>query len=292
MSLKDLSTERRNELSERIDRATTLEALRIINEEDGRVPAAVGAVLEDIAEAVDALYARIRDVEARLVYVGAGSSGRIGAMDASELKPTFDFDRAVVLMAGGIEAFFSAKEADEDDAAQGARDVENAKVSLKDCVIGLTASGRTPYTIGALSAAKEKGALTVLISCNPQLKHGFDHEIAIDVGPEVISGSTRMKSGTAQKLVLNMMSTVLMVKLGKVYRNMMVDVVPKNEKLIDRAIRIIMDCTGVGRDEAERFFGLSGRSAKVAIVMIKRGVDRQDAERMLEKKSITDIVGE
>ncbi len=290
MSFEHLATERKN--PKRMDGKSTDEILRIINEEDSNVPAAVGETIDRIAGAVDAMYERIKDEEARLIYAGAGSSGRIGVMDASELKPTFNFDRAVALIAGGMDAFFYAREASEDDEKKGADDVEQIGVSSKDCVIGISASGRTPYTLGALNEAKERGALTILVSCNPEIKHNFDHEIAIDVGPEILAGSTRMKSGTAEKLVLNMMSTALMVKLGKVYRNMMVDVTPKNEKLVDRAVRIIMECADVDRSTAELFFEKSGRNAKRAIVMMRKSVSKEEAEKMLREKTIHELLGD
>jgi N-acetylmuramic acid 6-phosphate etherase len=290
MSFEDLATERRN--PRRIDGRSTGEILRLINEEDSGVPMAVGRVIDEIARAVDAMHGRLTDEEARLIYVGAGSSGRIGVMDASELKPTFNFDRALAIMAGGMEAFLNAREASEDDEGQGAEAVRDAGVGVRDCVIGLTASGRTPFTIGALREAKSRGALTVLVSCDPGVRHGFDHEIAIDVGPEVIAGSTRMKSGTAQKLVLNMISTALMVRMGKVYRNMMVDVTPKNEKLVDRAIRIIAECAGVDRDTAGCYLEESGRNAKTAIVMIRMKASRGEAEAMLRERTISEILGD
>jgi N-acetylmuramic acid 6-phosphate etherase len=290
MSFEHLATERKN--PKRIDRKSTEEILRAINEEDSDVPAAVGAVIDKIAKAVDAMYERIKNEEARLIYAGAGSSGRMGAMDAAELKPTFNFDRAIALMAGGIEALFNAREASEDDEEKGAEDIRSIEVKAEDCVIGLTASGRTPYTLGALREAKKRGALTVLISCNPEIENGFDHEIAVDVGPEIIAGSTRMKSGTAEKLTLNMISTALMIRLGKVYRNMMVDVTPKNEKLVDRAIRIVMDCAEVDRNIAEKFFEESGGSAKIAIVMIRKNVSREEAESMLKARTISEILGD
>lgn len=290
MTFEDLATERRN--PRRIDGRSTEEVLRLINEEDSGVPLAVGRAIDEIARAVDAMHERLMDDEARLIYVGAGSSGRIGVMDASELKPTFNFDRALAIIAGGMDAFLNAREASEDDEGQGAEVVRDAGVSVKDCVIGLTASGRTPFTIGALREAKSRGALTVLVSCNPSMRHGFDHEIAVDVGPEVIAGSTRMKSGTAQKLVLNMMSTALMVRMGKVYRNMMVDVTPKNEKLVDRAIRIVMECAGVDRDTAGRYLEESGWNAKTAIVMIRMKASRGEAEAMLRERTISEILGD
>lgn len=290
MSFEHLATERKN--PKRVDGKSTEEILHAINEEDSNVPAAVGAVIDKIARAVDGMYERIKNGEARIIYVGAGSSGRIGAVDASELEPTFNFDRAIVLMAGGMEAFFNAREASEDDEEKGAEDIRSIKVKAEDCVIGLTASGRTPYTLGALREAKKRGALTVLICCNPEIKSGFDHEISVDVGPEIIAGSTRMKSATAEKLILNMISTALMVKLGKVYRNMMVDVTPKNEKLVDRAIRIIMDCAEVDRSIAEKFFEESGGSAKTAIVMIRKSVSRKEAESMLKARTMSEILGD
>ena len=285
VDLSKIRTEYVNERSYNIDRVNTEEALRIINEEDKEVPIAIGRRIEEIAKVIDELYERLKGYkDARLIYVGAGTSGRIGVLDAAELGPTFNFDRAVGLIAGSEDgAFFNPDESREDNKEAGVEDMKRIDLSARDCVIGIMASGRTPYTIGALEEGRRIGALTVAITCNPEVEFDFDHHVAIGVGPEVISGSTRMKAGTAQKLVLNMISTTLMIKMGKTYHNLMVDVMPGNEKLVERAIGIIQKAAGLENAIAGEYFTKSGGSAKTAIVMAKKGLDKEEAERILEE---------
>jgi len=279
-----LQTEEDNENSYNIDRACTEEALKIINNEDKKVPIAIEKEIKTIGNVIESIHTRLSaDDASRLVYVGAGSSGRIGILDSSESAPTFNFDRIVGLIAGGMESFFAARESREDSKEAGKEDMKKIDIDRKDSVIGIMASGRTPYTIGALEESKDKGALTIALTCNPKAKLNFDYHIAINVGPEVITGSTRMKAGTAQKLVLNMISTILMTKMGKTYHNLMVDVTPKNKKLVERSINIIQKTTGLTREKAEECFIKSGKRNKVAIVMVKLNISRERAEKILDE---------
>ena len=279
-----LQTEEDNENSYNIDRACTEEALKIINNEDKKVPAAIEKEIKTIGNVIESIHARLNaDDDSRLVYVGAGTSGRIGILDSSEIVPTFNFDRIVGSIAGGMESFFTARESREDSKEAGKEEMKKIGINRKDSVIGIMASGRTPYTIGALEESKDKGALAIALTCNPKAKLNFDYHRAINVGPEVITGSTRMKAGTAQKLVLNMISTTLMIKMGKTYHNLMVDVIPKNEKLVGRSINIIQKTTGLTRGKAEEYFIKSGRMNKVAIVMVKLNISKERAEKILDE---------
>jgi len=248
-----MGTEDYNRLTENIDMMSTLEIVRIMNEEDKKVPLAVEKVLPDIARAIDLIVERLKQ-RGRLIYVGAGTSGRLGVLDASECPPTFGVNPEMVqaIIAGGDKAIRSAVEYAEDDIEQGREEIKNRGVSSKDAVTGITASGTTPFVLSALEEAHSLGAVTVLITnnYNSPAKAFVDVAIEIDTGPEVIAGSTRLKAGTSQKLVLNMLSTASMIKLGKVYKNIMVDVRPTNEKLVNRAVRIITDITGVSDDIA------------------------------------------
>jgi len=280
-----MKTEDRNEGSYNIDRVSTTEALRIMNGEDKRVPLVIEGEIQNISEAIDEMIPRL-ERGGRIVYVGAGTSGRIGVLDCSELKPTFNFDNATFLIAGGRRAVFESIEGAEDKKEDGGREIGEAQVGEDDCVIGLAASGRTPYTLGALDEARDRGALTIFITCNPGVERVYDHTIAIDVGAEVIAGSTRLKGGTAQKLVLNMISTVLMVRLGKVYHNLMVDLDPMNAKLVERAVGIIMESTGAGREQSGKAFEESGRKPKTAIVMLRKKLDKKSAEEKLSKNGL------
>ena len=282
--LEKLLTEQSNPASACIDTLGTESILRIMNAEDRQVAEAVEREIPAIARAVD------RVVEAferggRLFYLGAGTSGRLGVLDASECPPTFNVPPEMVqgIIAGGEEALSHATETTEDDPATGARDLESRGFTSGDVLVGIAASGRTPYVLGAVEMARRLGAVTVGISCTPDSELARAVEIAITplVGPEVVAGSTRMKAGTAQKLVLNMLSTGAFVRLGYVYGNLMVNVQPKNEKLRDRARRIIAQAAGVSEERAGEWLAEAGGSVRVAIVMAKGGVSREDAERRL-----------
>lgn len=285
--LSALPTEARNPRSARIDELSTLEMLGVINEEDATVAAAVRAVLPQVAGVVDAVAERFAR-GGRLFYVGAGTSGRLGVLDASECPPTFSVGPGlfVGLIAGGDSALRKSSESSEDSPEVGARDLEPFALGEQDTLVGIAASGRTPYVLGALADAIECGALTVALTCAGGAEHASRMaalaELAIEVatGPEVLTGSTRMKAGTATKLVLNMISTGVMVRAGAVYGNLMVNVQPTNAKLVDRAERIIVEATGCGRGEAARLLEAAG-SVKVAIVMQVLGLGKVDAEGLL-----------
>lgn len=284
--LARLSTETRNPATLEIDSLDSLGICRLMNDEDARVAGAVRAVLPDVARAVD-LAVRSLASGGRLIYVGAGTSGRLGVLDSSECPPTFGVppDRVVGVIAGGKEALTGTAEGVEDDPAAGARDVEELGLTPIDTVVGIAASGRTPYTLGAIRAARERGCSTVALVCNADspLGRAADVCIAPVVGPEAILGSTRLKAGTAQKLVLNMLSTAAMVRLGKVYSNLMVDLAPSNEKLVQRGVRIVALATDASLDEARQAFEAAGRQAKVAIVMILAGVSADEARELLKR---------
>lgn len=278
-------TESQNPRTTDIDSLPTLEIVQRINDEDAKIAAAVQQALPQIAQAVDAIAERMSR-GGRLIYVGAGTSGRLGILDAVECVPTFNTDpsQVVGLIAGGYGAIVRSVEGAEDDADGGRADVLALSLTPDDAVVGIAASGRTPYVLGALAAATEIGALTVGISCNvpAAVLDAAQIAIGVPVGPEVITGSTRMKAGTAQKLVLNMLSTATMVRLGKVYGNLMVDVRATNEKLVDRARRIVAQIAAVPYDEAARLLDASGDEVKVAIVMAKRGVAADEASHLLD----------
>ncbi|QAV32753.1 N-acetylmuramic acid 6-phosphate etherase [Fervidobacterium changbaicum] len=293
-SFEELETEKPNPLTENIDQLDTLSILRIINDEDRKVALAVSEVLDKIAKVVDFCVEAIKD-KGRVIYAGAGTSGRIGYLDAVEVVPTFGMppDVFVPLIAGGEEALKRSVEAVEDNFELGREDARKVTISSRDVVIGITASGRTPYVGGVLDVAREHGARTVLI-CNvskPALAEYADIVISIKTGPEVIAGSTRMKAGTSQKMVLNMISTTTMVKLGKVYKNQMVDVLVLNEKLKERAIRIIMKVTGVDYRTASEHLKIADNNTKVAILMILTGKSKKECEVLLENYgSITHVM--
>jgi N-acetylmuramic acid 6-phosphate etherase len=282
--LDKLLTEQRNPASEGIDTRSTEEMLRIINSEDRKIAESVEREIPRIAQAVDAIVDRL-DRGGRMFYIGAGTSGRLGVLDASECPPTFSVPADLVqgIMAGGEQAIAQAGEAAEDDAAQGVRDLEARGFSANDVLVGIAASGRTPYVLGAVAHARGLGAVTIGISCTPDSK--LSRAVAIPIepkpGPEVITGSTRLKAGTATKLVLNMLSTGAMIRLGHVYGNLMVNVQPKNEKLVERAIRIVADAAGVDREKAAASFTASDGRVKVAILMARLGVTREEAEARL-----------
>lgn len=282
--IEKLPSEQRNPASERIDVVSTLEMLTIINREDALVAAAVEAEIPKIAASVDAIAERF-ERGGRLFYVGAGTSGRLAVLDAAELPPTFGLmeGRVIALIAGGPEALIRSVEGAEDDEAGAIRALEAHGLSDRDCVIGIAASGRTPYVYGALRLAKERGAWTVAISTNPgaRLNDYADVAIAPLVGPEVVTGSTRMKSGTAQKLVLNMISTALMIRTGRVLGNRMVNLQLKNEKLWDRAERMVAELAEVDRKVAREALE-QAKDVRVAVLMMVAGLDLQSAEKLLE----------
>jgi N-acetylmuramic acid 6-phosphate etherase len=285
--LKGITTEQRNPRSMDIDSKPTLEILKIINEEDKTVPRAVEKELEYIAQAVELIVDAIKN-GGRLLYFGAGTSGRLGVVDASECPPTFGTPFGLIdgYIAGGKEAMFRAQEGAEDYEENGAKDVINANVTSKDVVCGIAASRRTPYVVGAVKKAKELGAKTLFVTSNPRENFNIkevDVAICPYVGPEVIMGSTRMKSGTAQKLVLNMLTTAAMIRLGKVYENMMIDLQMTNKKLVERSKKIVMTITDLSYDEVEKYLKKADGHVKTALVMIKAGVDAEIAKERLEK---------
>ena len=285
--ISQLSTEQRNPKSMVIDTFSTLEILRLINEEDKTVPPAVEKEIPYIEKAVELIVKSIK-VGGRLLYFGAGTSGRLGIIDASECPPTFGTPFGLVsgYIAGGNEAMFRAQEGAEDFEENGVKDVMKANVNNKDVVCGIAASRRTPYVIGAVKKAKELGASTLFVTTNPREQFNLkevDIAICPYVGQEVIMGSTRMKSGTAQKLVLNMLTTAAMIRLGKVYENMMIDLQMTNQKLIERSKRIIMTITGLSYEEAAKFLERAGGHVKTALVMIKANVDFNEAKERLAR---------
>lgn len=283
--LADLITEQQNPRSAAIDSLSTEEMLRVINGEDRLVADAVGREIPAIARAVDAVAAAFEN-GGRLFYIGAGTSGRLGVLDASECPPTFSAPPELVqgIMAGGEAALSRATETTEDDPAIGVRDLQARGFRAGDVLVGLAASGRTPYVLGAMAEARRLGAVTVGVSCTPDSELARAADIAITplVGPEAITGSTRMKAGTAQKMVLNMLSTGVFVRRGYVYGNLMVNVQPKNRKLVDRATRIVAQAAGVEYERAAALLAAAGKSSRVAIVMAKTGLDRGAAERLLD----------
>ncbi|AUG99918.1 N-acetylmuramic acid 6-phosphate etherase [Pectobacteriaceae bacterium CE70] len=281
MELGSLVSETRNPATMNLDLLSTLDMMTVFNQEDQKVPEAISQVLPAIAQVVEVTAACLK-AGGRLIYLGAGTSGRLGVLDASECPPTFGVPHGLVigLIAGGPGALLKAVEGAEDDPALGEADLINLSLKPVDMVIGLAASGRTPYVLGALRYAHQLGCHTAAISCNPQSPIAREAEIAISplVGPEALTGSTRLKSGTAQKLILNMISTGVMVKLGKVYQNLMVDVKATNIKLMDRACRIVMETTGVNRAEAQSVLEQTDYNVKPAIVMILVGCDAEEAQ--------------
>jgi N-acetylmuramic acid 6-phosphate etherase len=286
MQLKKLGTERRNRATENLDQMTTLEVVTAMNREDAVVPRAIQRALPQIAKAVDAIAASFAK-GGRLIYVGTGTSGRIGALDASECPPTFGTSPQMVqfLIAGGESALVRATEASEDSAELGRRDMTALKPRKCDVVVGIAASGRTPYTIAALEHAARKGAVTVAIACNPRspLGRAAKIKIEVEVGPEALTGSTRLKAGTAQKLICNMLTTGAMVKLGYVYSNLMVHMQLKNEKLVERGIAILETLTGANRDTALKVLNQAGMSLPLALVMLKTNLDKSESEKRLRK---------
>jgi N-acetylmuramic acid 6-phosphate etherase len=282
-----LSTEQRNPRSMEIDAKTTIEILRIINEEDKLVPYAVEKELPYIEKAVDLIVNALKH-GGRLLYFGAGTSGRLGVVDASECPPTFGTPYGMIegYIAGGKEAMFRAQEGAEDKEENGAKEVIAANVTSKDVVCGIAASRRTPYVVGAVKKAKQLGAKTLYVTTNPRKDFDIaevDVAICPYVGPEVVMGSTRMKSGTAQKLVLNMLTTASMIRLGKVFENMMIDLELTNKKLVERSKKIVMTITGLNYDEATIALDKAKGHVKTALVMIKANVDYKEARKRLKQ---------
>jgi N-acetylmuramic acid 6-phosphate etherase len=286
--IRRLTTEQLNPASADLDLKSSREIARIINAEDARIAAAVKQSLPEIAQAID-LIADSLSRGGRLIYVGTGTSGRIAALDAAELPPTFGIDpkRIQFVMAGGVRALAAASEADEDSQTSGISALAKKNPGKKDVVVGLSASGRTPFTIAALAYARRRGARTIGVACNRNsaLERAADLAIVAEVGPEVISGSTRMKAGTAQKMILNMLSTGAMVRLGYVYGNLMVNLRQKNSKMSERALIILQRATGLGRAHALRLLRHSGQSIPLALVMQEAGVDRKQADKALAAES-------
>lgn len=283
--LRELSTEQANPASRNLDLKSSLEIVRILNAEDTKVGSAVKRALPQIARAVDVIAGALKR-GGRLIYVGTGTSGRIAALDAAEIPPTFGTDPKTVqfIIAGGLRALGKAVEANEDSGRSGAQAIAKKKPGKNDVIVGIAASGRTPFTIAAVQYARRHGAKTVAVTCNPnsQLGKAAEIEIVVEVGPEAISGSTRMKSGTAQKMVLNMLSSGTMAKLGYVYGNLMINVRAKNYKLVERSATILQRAVGIERGVAEQALKSAGQSLPVALVMLKAKLGKSAAERALE----------
>jgi N-acetylmuramic acid 6-phosphate etherase len=286
MDLKDLATEQPNRASSELDTRSALEIARIINNEDKKVAAVVEKSLPQIAYAIDVIAASIAN-GGRVIYVGAGTSGRVAALDASECPPTFNIPVSTIqyVMAGGDKALGRAAEMNEDLISIGRRDLAKRKPGKKDVVIGVAASGRTPYTLAALQYARQKGARTIAVVCNHNSALGkvADLEIVADVGPEVLSGSTRMKAGTAQKMILNMLSTGAMARLGYIYGNLMVNVHVRNKKLVERGLTILEEAAGADRHTASKALKAAGNRVAVALVMLKTGATKKQAEQRLKE---------
>jgi N-acetylmuramic acid 6-phosphate etherase len=284
--LSHLPTEQPNRAARNFDQKSSLEIVRIINAQDARVAAAVKAALPQIARAID-LIAKALQQGGRLIYVGAGTSGRLGALDASECPPTFNVDYNTVqfIIAGGIKALHSATEASEDSAELGQREMAKRKPGKNDVVVGIAASGRTPFTIAAIEYARRHGAKTVAVTCNANspLEKAAHFAIVAEVGPEVIAGSSRMKAGSAQKMILNMLSSGAMTRLGYVYGNLMINVHVKNYKLRERGLTILQQAAGITRQAAEQALQAAGNDVPVALVMLQSGVTRQQAAKVLKQ---------
>ncbi|MET9344098.1 N-acetylmuramic acid 6-phosphate etherase [Nonomuraea sp. NPDC003804] len=283
--LPELSTEQSDPRYSQIDRLPTSEIAQLMNQADATVPAAVGAALPAITTAIDAIATRMQ-AGGRLLYVGAGTSGRLAVLDASECPPTFGTDPSLVqgVIAGGRPALTRSVEGAEDDFPAGQRALADLDVGRLDSVVGISASGTAPFVLGALAEAGRRDALTVALSCNHQtpLSAAAEHAIEVVVGPEVVTGSTRLKAGTAQKLVLNMISTISMIKLGRTYGNKMIEMSAMNTKLAGRAARMVSDITGADPEKARKALDAAGGQAKIAVVMIEHGVDADEAQALLE----------
>jgi N-acetylmuramic acid 6-phosphate etherase len=290
-------SEHRNAASKNLDRMTTQQIVRLMNREDKKVAAAVGRELPAIARAVDAIVDGIRK-GGRLIYVGAGSSGRMAVLDAAECPPTFGTSPKLVqaLIAGGRPAVTGAVEGAEDSGVNAEREMRGKKLVPNDVVVGITASGTTPYVLAALKHARRKGATTVAITVNPHtpVSRYAKILIATEVGPEVLTGSTRLKAGTSQKMVLNMLSTAAMARLGHVYENLMIDVKPSNQKVSNRILRILAEASGKSMSAAEHALRQAGRNLRVALVMLKLGVDVREAKKKIRtaKGNLREALGE
>jgi N-acetylmuramic acid 6-phosphate etherase len=283
--LRDLRTEQQNLASSGLDTLSALEIARVINHEDHKVAVAVKSALPQIAQAIDAIADAIRS-GGRLIYAGAGTSGRLAALDAAECPPTFNTDPKTVqyVIAGGDRALGHAAEYSEDSNSSGRKDMAKRKPGKKDVVVGVAASGRTPYTLGALELARKKGAKTVVVVCNRGSEMGAqaDIEIVIDVGPEAVSGSTRMKAGSAQKMALNLLTTGAMARLGYIYGNLMVNVHTRNHKLMERGLNVLEKAAGVDRLTASKNLKAAKNQVAIALVMLKTGLDRAEASKRLK----------
>ena len=286
LNLDKLTTESRNQNTLDIDKVLTIEMLQKINKEDKKVAIAVEKEIPQIADAIDKIVERMHN-GGRLIYIGAGTSGRLGILDASECPPTYGVSEELVqgVIAGGQEAIFRAQEGAEDSKELAVKDLKERNITSNDVVVGIAASGRTPYVIGGLEYANEIGALTVSITCNKDSEVSKCAKISIApvVGPEVVTGSTRLKSGTAQKLVLNMLSTGSMIKLGKVYGNLMVDVQTTNEKLVERAKKIVSEATGLNIEESTKILNETNFDVKLAIFMVLSNLDKNEAKAKLDE---------
>ncbi|WP_161878435.1 N-acetylmuramic acid 6-phosphate etherase [Alkalibacterium sp. MB6] len=286
VDLTKMGTEQQNPNTMNLDEMSVKEALTVMNNEDKKVAEAIEEVIPEIEEAIHVIIKQLKK-GGRIVYTGAGTSGRLGVLDAAECPPTFGTpkEQVVALIAGGERAFTEAIEGSEDSVEMGQKDLENIQLSDKDVVVGLAASGRTPYVIGALEYANEVGAPTVAIACNKNSEIGAVASIAIEAapGPEVLTGSTRLKAGSTQKMILNMLSTLSMVGIGKVYQNLMVDVQQTNEKLVARAESIVMKATGADQETARQTLKESNGEVKVAIIMILLNTDKETAVNKLQE---------
>jgi N-acetylmuramic acid 6-phosphate etherase len=285
-TLRRLHTEQTNDAAHDLDQKSSLEIAALINTEDITVALAITRVLPQIARAIDLVTAALR-ARGRLIYVGAGTSGRIAALDAVECPPTFNTDPSSVqfILAGGNKALASESETSEDDAPAGRKEMSRRKPTKNDVVLGIASSGRTPFTVAAVAEARRRGASTIALTCNPDspLERAAHLAIVTQVGPEVLAGSSRMKAGTAHKMVLNMISTAAMTRLGYVYGNLMVNVVPKNQKLVQRAVAILERATGENHAAATRALKASGNRTPVALVMLAANVSRGEATTALKK---------
>ncbi|WP_219470197.1 N-acetylmuramic acid 6-phosphate etherase [Nonomuraea rhizosphaerae] len=283
--LPELPTEQSDPRYSQIDRLPTEQVARLMNQADAAVPEAVAVAIPVISDAIDAISARMAE-GGRLLYVGAGTSGRLAVLDASECPPTFGTDPSLVqgVIAGGMDALTRSVEGAEDDAEAGAAALADLEVGPLDSVVGVSASGRAPFVLGALAEAARRGALTVGLSCNDgaPLSAAAEHGIEVVVGPEVVTGSTRLKAGTAQKLVLNMISTISMIRLGRTYGNRMVEMSAMNSKLADRAVRMVSDITGADHDAAGAALDAAGGQVKTAVLMLQHGLDADGARALLE----------
>ena len=290
-------SEQRNAASKNLDRVSAMQIVRLMNREDRKVAAAVGRALPAIARAVDVIVKAIRG-GGRLIYVGAGSSGRMAVLDAAECPPTFGTSPKLVqaLIAGGRPAVTGAVEGAEDSVANAQRDLRVKKLTPRDVLIGITASGTTPYVLAALQRARKQGATTIAVTVNPKtpVARLANILIATEVGPEVLTGSTRLKAGTAQKMVLNMLSTAAMARLGHVYENLMIDVKPSNQKVSDRIVRILAEASGTSLSAAEHALRQAGHNLRLALLMLKRGVNARDAKKRLAaaKGDLHEALGE